>query len=245
MLHKWCFHSCQVCFVVLHSTLRQPSIQRRSLVQDADGDVQMHTTCSDSAMSAHDHQQMGSSPEGLRPHPSLNLKRPQTSLGFFRGSSPASLSSRAGSAASLGSPSARDGAISEPASGAVFSPRNGVSSREQLNAALPPKNSVRPSESLMRYLRRTDSADHASEMHALHQVSLRLSLAYRLLFPLHGVPMLCMQIVLRDSWAVGQNFELQWSFAEDGVKLATCTLMLCKTWLQYLGAIVHAAQWLR
>ena len=100
--------------------------------------------------------------------------RPHTSLGFYRDVSPRSPGSVAGSATSLCSspPIAQvDASASEPGPAAPYSPMAHLSAREQLSAVLPPKgNMLRPSESLLRYLRRTDSADHAQEMQALQQV---------------------------------------------------------------------------
>lgn len=134
------------------------------------GDIQPLTPTSDSMVSGHDHFQETSPPDPMgHSHP---IPRPQSSLGHYNGGG--SVGSAPGSTVSLGSPPPVRDHASEPAGGNLgpFSP---PPARDQLISALPPRsNFLRPSESLQRHLGRTESANHAQEMEALHQVDLYL-----------------------------------------------------------------------
>ena len=131
-------------------------------------EVPPHTPCSDSVTSVHDHFSEASPPDNLTYTPPI-VTRPHSTIGFYTGPEPRYSTSAPGSTTSLGSPPARDLAASEPAPG-PFSPKL-LNAREQLASALPPRgNHLRPSESLLRHLGRTDSANHAQEMEALQQV---------------------------------------------------------------------------
>lgn len=132
------------------------------------GEALPHTPCSDSVTSVHDHFSEASPPDNLA-YAQPIATRPHSTIGFYTGLDAQYSASAPGSSVSLGSPPARELSASEPAAGPL-SPK-GTTAREQLASVLPPRgNQLRPSETLLRHLGRTDSANHAQEMEALHQV---------------------------------------------------------------------------